>query len=137
MARQGHRTEPVTEWGSKARKREARRLRRRIDRDAVDEDGGSLITGKRAPGKKDPSLCKAAHWKRPHQPEIKIRLVYGRQPTCRWDSWAPKDQPFWFCFHQESCSGCGKTLRWQLPAEECPDFGLSAGPLGLGPLAGH
>jgi hypothetical protein len=78
--------------------------------------------GKRPPGKKDPNLCKAAHWKGLHQPRLRIRQ-YGRQRLqCRWGtSWA-SDKPTWHCVHEEFCTGCGKILRAGIPAGECPDF---------------
>ena len=47
------------EWGTPGSRRDE--LAR-----AVSEPAG------KAPGKKDKSLCKAAHWKGPHQPELRI-----------------------------------------------------------------
>lgn len=79
---------------------------------------------KAAPGKKDPSLCKTAHWKGPHQPELRL-LTFGwrRAMGCRWAvSWRSKKEPSWDCNHEEVCSGCGKILRISIDKEECPDF---------------
>lgn len=80
---------------------------------------------KAAPGKKDPSLCKATHWKGPHQPGLRLLTFGWRRPiTCQWDiSWHSKnDEPSWHCNHEEVCSGCGKVLRVGIKNEECPDF---------------
>lgn len=80
---------------------------------------------KTPPGKKDPSLCKAAHWKGPHQPELRM-LTFGwhRDRPCEWAiSWRSRNgEPIWHCNHEEVCSGCGKVLRVGISDEECPDF---------------
>jgi hypothetical protein len=83
--------------------------------------------GKRPPGKKDPDLCKAAHWKGPHRPEIRVRAggwLGGRQ-ECGWGvSWrGGETRHAYFCRHEEVCGGCQKTLRGgRIPASECPLF---------------
>jgi hypothetical protein len=77
--------------------------------------------GKRPPGKKDPSLCKAAHWKGPHRPEVREGTPGYGKPPCHWSaSWA-NDEPCWSCRHEEACSGCGKVLRTKL-GTDCPDW---------------
>lgn len=78
--------------------------------------------GKRPPGKKNPALCKAAHWKGPHQPEtVKREVIPGKTPACGWHvSWTG-DKPWWSCQHEELCGGCGKVLRYGL-REHCPDW---------------
>jgi hypothetical protein len=78
---------------------------------------------KRPPAKKDPSLCKAAHWKEPHQPKLRIRpYIWRRMPLCQWSiSWG-RTEPSWSCAHEEICAGCGKTLRTSIGDAECPDF---------------
>lgn len=81
--------------------------------------------GKRPPGKKDPSLCKAAHWKGPHQPVLRMQEYGWRRSTaCKWGpSWpVPDGEPSWRCSHEEVCKGCGKVLRISIEAWECPDF---------------
>lgn len=81
-------------------------------------DGG---TAKRPPGRKDPALCKAAHWKGPHRPEI--RASKGMRPECRWDeSWTRSGELAWRCIHEEVCADCGKLLRFSVGRDECPDF---------------
>lgn len=76
---------------------------------------------KKAPGKKDPDLCKATHWKRPHQPGLRLRSD-GQGRQCGWDIHWWKEKATWVCYHEEACSGCGKILRSRLPDEECPQF---------------
>jgi predicted Fe-S protein YdhL (DUF1289 family) len=78
---------------------------------------------KKAPGKKDPALCKAAHWKGPHVPELRMRdFGWHVDIPCRWDvSWFG-DEPRWSCRHEEVCAGCGKVLRVGIGSEECPDW---------------
>ncbi len=84
-----------------------------------------ISEGRRPPGKKDRSLCKAAHWKGPHQAELRIQ-EYGWRRTagCRWAvSWRSKDgEPSWHCAHEEFCTGCGKILRTSITDGECPAF---------------
>jgi hypothetical protein len=77
------------------------------------------------PGKKNPSLCKATHWKGSHQPELRLHALGWRRPvTCQWDiSWRSKNgEPSWHCNHDEVCAGCGKVLRISISEQECPDF---------------
>jgi hypothetical protein len=79
----------------------------------------------KAPGKKDRDLCKAAHWKAPHQPRLRMQVLGWRRTVgCKWGaSWRSKDgEPSWHCAHEEACSGCGKVLRLSIGAEECPGF---------------
>lgn len=77
---------------------------------------------KRAPAKKDPSLCKVTHWKSPHEPAFQVRSYPWRKKPCCWRlSWVD-EVPEWGCWHQEACTGCGKVLRVSIPAKECPDF---------------
>jgi hypothetical protein len=78
--------------------------------------------GKRPPGKKDPDLCKAAHWKGPHQPKLYIRDSGWRKRRCYWGNAWGRDVPVWFCAHEEVCIGCGKVLHISIPAEQCPDY---------------
>jgi hypothetical protein len=83
--------------------------------------------GKRPPGRKDPDLCKGAHWKGPHRPGIRLRAngwLGGRQ-ECGWGtSWrGGEEHHAFFCRHEEVCTACGKTLRGSnIPASECPLF---------------
>lgn len=79
----------------------------------------------KAPGKKNGNLCKAAHWKGPHQPALRMRdFGWRRSASCKWAvSWLSKDgEPSWHCGHEEFCSGCGKVLRTGIDDGECPDF---------------
>jgi hypothetical protein len=79
--------------------------------------------GKRPPGRKDRNLCKAAHWKGPHQPEFTITQGGWSRGECRWGiSWTDPDQPSWICRHEERCAGCGRVLRTSVSSAECPDF---------------
>lgn len=76
---------------------------------------------RRAPAKKDHSLCKDTHWKGPHTPEI--RQSKGMRPECKWySSYIEQGKPVWGCVHEEVCSGCGKILRIKVGNDECPDF---------------
>jgi hypothetical protein len=78
---------------------------------------------RKAPGKKDPALCKAAHWKGPHKPGlIKNEPLFRREFPCRWDASWTADGPEWFCYHEERCARCGKVLRSRVGREECPEF---------------
>ena len=81
--------------------------------------------GKAPPGKKNRDLCKAAHWRGPHQPELRMR-EYGwrRAAVCLWAvSWRSRDgEPSWHCGHEEVCTGCGKVLRLRIEDAECPGF---------------
>lgn len=100
------------EWGTPGSRRDE--LAR-----AVGEPAG------KAPGKKDRNLCKAAHWKAPHQPQLRLQeFGWRRTVGCKWAvSWHSKDgEPSWHCAHEEFCSGCGKVLRPGIGDEECPDF---------------
>jgi hypothetical protein len=89
---------------------------------AEQQHPGVVPQGKRPPGKKDPSLCKAAHWKGPHRPEVvKREVIPGRVPACGWQvSWTG-DTSWWSCQHEERCGGCGKVLRHIL-GDDCPDW---------------
>jgi hypothetical protein len=79
--------------------------------------------GKRPPAKKDPNLCKGAHWKMPHKPELRIR-EYGfrKKDGCHWVIGWGRDEPAWWCLHEEVCARCGKVLRITVEREQCPDF---------------
>lgn len=110
---------------------EAQPSRSQLRRAAAMEDGGDsravddpLIVAKRAPGRKDRNLCKAAHWKGPHQPEIRPCIDpftnHGRE--CGWDASWRQDKPVWVCRHEEVCTGCLKVLRGLLGRDDCPDF---------------
>jgi hypothetical protein len=78
---------------------------------------------KKAPGKKDPDLCKAAHWKGPHAPELRVRQFTWKTGTCHWGtSYLDHGTPVWHCTHEEVCTGCGKVLRISVSRQECPDF---------------
>jgi hypothetical protein len=86
-----------------------------------------LKEGKRPPGKKDPDLCKARHWKGPHTPELRVRAPWSRRRadrvSCYWGLpyWSDiGQQPLWYCSHEEHCSGCGKILRTRISDVECP-----------------
>lgn len=88
--------------------------RSRLRRMAVTDEA------KRSPGRKNRDLCKAAHWKGPHKPDL--RKMAHRDWPCRWGlDWAG-DEPRWSCFHEEYCLGCGKVLRIQIGGEECPEW---------------
>lgn len=73
----------------------------------------------RVPGKKNPDLCKAAHWKEPHRPVIRLDRYADRQ--CKWDIHWWKQEIAWVCYHEEACAGCGKILRHRIPRDDCPD----------------
>jgi len=80
-------------------------------------------TAKRPPAKKDPGLCKAAHWKEPHRPVLRIRaFIWRRTPLCQWSVDWGRTEPRWSCAHEEICAGCGKILRTSIGNAECPDF---------------
>lgn len=75
------------------------------------------------PAKKDKDLCKAAHWKGPHQPQLRVREYSWRKtPRCRWGIFWRQPEPSWECSHEEVCAGCGKVLRISISKTECPDF---------------
>lgn len=78
--------------------------------------------GKRPPGKKDPKLCKAAHWKGPHTPELRVRQYGWRKGAkCGWDvSWGG-EKPAYFCQHEAFCTGCGKVTSTSIGFSDCPD----------------
>jgi hypothetical protein len=80
--------------------------------------------GKRPPAKKDPDLCKAAHWKGPHKPgPLQKRQPFWRRDTpCRWGTSWSGEEPRWECWHEETCSGCGKVLRTGISGRECPEW---------------
>src|ERR1700733_12244637 len=106
----------------------AGRMSRRQARDAAAQEQlhpEVVPQGKRPPGRKDPDLCKAAHWKGPHRPEIRVRANgwLGGRRECGWGvSWrAGEMHHAWFCRHEEVCAGCGKTLRGsKISSGECP-----------------
>lgn len=99
------------EWGTSPPRGQSRAA-------AADQGLGSA---KRPPAKKDPSLCKAQHWKGPHTPVFRIRQ-YGRQKTvCKWGANWGKPEPRWHCAHEEVCSECGKVLS-AFVESRCPDF---------------
>jgi hypothetical protein len=78
---------------------------------------------KRAPGKKDKNLCKAAHWKGPHTPELRMGPVYGRMGSrCGWGVSWHSSGPAYLCYHEEVCTGCGKVMRISIGKEECPAY---------------
>jgi len=78
---------------------------------------------KRPAGKKDPALCKAAHWKGLHRPVLRRQQpLAGRDLPCTWQAAWTSDEPSWSCWHDEVCAGCGKVLRVRIGQEECPDF---------------
>jgi hypothetical protein len=79
---------------------------------------------KRPPAKKDPDLCKAVHWKGPHQPELRIRnFGWRRRMECHWGTtYLDHGDPRWHCVHEEVCAGCGKVLRISIGKFECPYF---------------
>ena len=79
----------------------------------------------KTPARKNPDLCKAAHWKGPHAPELRLheqryRLKSDRG-SCYWwvDNWR-EGKSGWRCCHEVACSGCGKILRMQVSPRECP-----------------
>jgi hypothetical protein len=101
------------EWGPSPSRGQSRAA-------AADQE---LAGAKRSPAKKDPDLCKAAHWKGLHRPKLHVR-EYGwrKKAQCKWTVRWGRDVPVWHCVHEEVCTGCGKILRIGIPAEECPDF---------------
>jgi len=80
--------------------------------------------GKRPPGKKDPDLCKAAHWKGPHQPALRMKEYGWRSKSaCEWTIWWRNPGVIsWCCGHEEYCAGCGKILRTRIEDGECPGY---------------
>ena len=73
---------------------------------------------RRPPGKKDPGLCKAAHWAKPHVPVF--RLHDERKPCHWWINWF--GEIAWDCNHMQACSGCGKILDHFVKGKRCPDW---------------
>jgi hypothetical protein len=101
------------EWGTPGSRRAE------LARAVSDDPAGKV------PGKKDRNLCKAAHWRGPHRPELRMReFGWRRAAACKWAvSWRSKDgEPSWHCAHEEVCTGCSKILRQFVPIGECPDF---------------
>jgi len=80
--------------------------------------------GKRPPGRKDPDLCKAQHWKGSHTPELREVKAYrrGTMPCCYWAPSYTGREPWWFCCHEEVCSGCGKILEYKILSSRCPHY---------------
>jgi hypothetical protein len=77
---------------------------------------------KRPPARKDPDLCKATHWKAPHEPKFVLREHSWKRTGCRWSiSWT-RVYPEWFCLHEKRCAGCGKVLSVFVGQDQCPDF---------------
>jgi hypothetical protein len=81
----------------------------------------------RVPGKKDPALCKAAHWKGLHQPGLRLmQWALNRGVGCgwiiSWDSDERCDTIGYRCSHEEACTGCGRILRDRIPRRECPEY---------------
>ena len=108
------------EWGTPGSRRDD--LARAVTEQGIPEVAPE---GRRPPGKKDPSLCKAVHWKGPHQPVLRMRQFGWRRAVSRkWAiSWRSRDgEPSWHCAHEEFCSGCSKILRTGINAGECPAF---------------
>jgi hypothetical protein len=84
---------------------------------------GEREPARKAPARKDPALCKAAHWKGPHQPELRLQQYGWRPAACKWAfSWRKPGEPSWCCSHEEVCSGCGKILRTGIDDAECPGY---------------
>lgn len=79
---------------------------------------------KRPPAKKDKNLCKAAHWKGPHTPELRTRQFGWRKGAkCGWGvSWGG-GKPAYFCHHEAFCTGCGKVTSTSIGFNDCPDSG--------------
>jgi hypothetical protein len=77
---------------------------------------------KTTPAKKDPDLCKAAHWKGPHAPQIILGAdVRHGWKECGWGvpySYLEYESR-WYCRHVRICSGCGKNFG-RVTGEECP-----------------
>jgi len=103
------------EWGTPGARSQERA-------DAARDDPARI----RTPGKKDPSLCKAAHWKGPHKSQLRMQENgWRRETTCKWAIWWRKPgEPSWCCNHEEVCAGCGKILRAGIGDEECPGYHL-------------
>jgi hypothetical protein len=100
------------EWGTPGSRRDE--TARAVGEQVVPE-------GKQSPGKKNRYLCKGAHWKSPHQPEIVKRVAGPSLLPCHWwTTW--RGEPYWLCTHEEHCVGCGKVLRSSVPAEQCPEY---------------
>ena len=106
------------EWGSEP-------ARSQQDRDAVTEP-----EHKRPPGKKNTKLWCKGHEGRPHQLAITLDGRYRTyQPgRCRWyPRWEWREKRYvlrWTCVHQETCTACGKVLRYQgsLGDADCPAY---------------
>lgn len=110
--------------------------RSQLRRAAAEDDAGTNgsidstgVVGKRAPGKKDKSLCKAAHWKGPHQPEIVLANETWEdqfRSCCRWGPiWSGEDHAAvvrWRCAHEVHCAGCGRIMEYRIPKEKCPTY---------------
>jgi hypothetical protein len=99
--------------------------RSQLRRIAAETDGGT-DPAKKAPGKKDPAMCKGTHWKEPHPAVLRIRTFpWQKNPaTCGW--WitykAGQMVTVYHCLHRETCGLCEKILRNRLPPEQCPGF---------------
>lgn len=82
--------------------------------------------GKRPPGKKDPDLCKAQHWKAGHASALRVRIPYFRKSKiyCYWGLpyWGDDSDATWYCSHEEYCSGCGKILMIRISGIRCPEY---------------
>lgn len=113
--------------------------RSQLRRIAATEDGATsqavddpAVVAKRAPGKKDPALCKDTHWKEPHQAALRAKEFgwhdarWQRNSGCGWTlAWSVRkrrDVTGFRCIHEEVCTGCGKILRDRIPGQDCPDF---------------
>jgi hypothetical protein len=107
--------------------------RSQLRRIAAEFDGGAdpvadnpVVYAKRAPGRKDPGLCKGTHWKGPHQPALQLQLIsYAwKQPSCGW--WIAyqggKMMIIYSCHHQVYCTGCKKILQRRVSREQCPGY---------------
>jgi hypothetical protein len=103
------------EWGSPPGRSE-------MNRDAAQDDPARAHT----PGKKDKDLCKTAHWRGPHQPELRMMLnpFNLKKRECGWGArgWISEEEIHWYCYHDEICTGCGKVLRSFINKEECPGY---------------
>jgi hypothetical protein len=79
--------------------------------------------GKRPPGKKNPDLCKAQHWKSGHTGELReVRQYRKKTPGCYWIPSHTGMKPWWHCCHEKICSGCGKILQYGISPRECPFY---------------
>lgn len=72
----------------------------------------------KAPAKKDKRFCRGKTGKE-HQPSIVKTYAY----PCQFYETMNDNRAYYSCGHAIRCSACGKTLKWRVAREQCPEFG--------------